>query len=179
MRLILQIHWIVTKATPGEDAHDAHPSQEQHPLKQEHLHHSLCDLFGAGTDTTATTLAWAILYMIVYPDVQRKIHEELDKAIGRKRMPTLDDRKAIPYTEAVLLEVQRKATIVPLGVPHSATKDSKLYGYDIPAGTLLMSNIWAVHHDPKIWNKPDEFIPERFLNEDEECCRATRWADSI
>ena len=124
------------------------------------------DLFVAGTDTTATTLKWAILYLMLHPDIQRKIHEELDMVIGRERMPTLEDRKVLPYTEAVLLEIQRIATIVPLSVPHSTAYDTKLAGYDIPAGTFILSNLWAVHHDPKVWKDPEEFKPERFLNED-------------
>ena len=133
-------------------------------FNEDDFRRTIGDLFGAGTDTTATTLHWAILYLVLYPDIQGKIHAELDAAVGAGRMPTLNDRKAIPYTEAVLLEIQRAATIVPFGAPHSNKSDAKLFDFDIPAGTLIMQNIWAVHHDPEVWTNPDDFMPERFLN---------------
>lgn len=152
-----------SKASDGTDGVSA--SEETVIFNEEDMRQTLGDLFAAGTDTTATTLKWAILYLILHPDVQCKIHEELDNVFGRNRKPSLEDRKYIPYTEAVLLEVQRKATIVPLGVPHASSWDTKLNGHHIPAKTLILPNIWAVHHDPKIWKNPDEFQPERFLDD--------------
>ncbi|XP_054754953.1 cytochrome P450 2U1-like [Lytechinus pictus] len=134
-------------------------------FNEEDMRQTLGDLFAAGTDTTATTLKWAILFLILHPDVQSKIHEELDSVFGRTRKPSLEDRKQIPYTEAVLLEVQRTASVVPLGVPHSASWDTTLNGHHVPANTLILPNIWAVHHDPKIWKNPDKFRPERFLDD--------------
>ncbi|XP_787466.2 cytochrome P450 2U1 [Strongylocentrotus purpuratus] len=152
-----------SKASDGTDGISA--SEETVIFNEEDMRQTLGDLFAAGTDTTATTLKWAILYLILYPDVQCKIHKELDNVFGHNRKPSLEDRKYIPYTEAVLLEVQRKATIVPLGVPHAASWDTKLNGHHIPAKTLILPNIWAVHHDPKIWKNPNEFQPERFLDD--------------
>ncbi|XP_072166013.1 cytochrome P450 2U1-like [Diadema setosum] len=159
------------KACNGNPPHDGSdgsigPSTGGVPFSEDDLRQTLGDLFVAGTDTTATTLMWAILYLVLHPDVQRKVHEELDRAIGPDRMPTLEQRKDIPYTEAVLMEVQRMATIVPLAVPHASTCDTKLFDFDIPAGTLVLPNLWAVHYDPKTWKNPEEFVPERFLNED-------------
>ncbi|XP_072029611.1 cytochrome P450 2J4-like [Amphiura filiformis] len=123
-------------------------------------------LFLAGTETSSTTLRWALLYITKYPEIQAQVQHELDCVIGRTRMPQCADRALLPYTEAVLLEIQRIRTVLPLGLPHVASQDTKLAGYDIPKGTLVVSNIWAVHNDPDVWTEPEQFKPERFLDED-------------
>ncbi|XP_072045012.1 cytochrome P450 2J4-like [Amphiura filiformis] len=123
-------------------------------------------LFAAGTETTSTTLRWAVLYMMAYPEIQDRVHQELDSVVGRNRLPKLADKADLPFTCATLFEVQRIATIVPLGVPHSCGKDTTLGPYTIPKGSIVVPNIWAVHHDPDSWPNPDEFKPERFLDKD-------------
>ncbi|XP_071452935.1 cytochrome P450 1A1-like [Hetaerina americana] len=95
------------------------------------------DLFFAGYDTTFNTIVFSILYMILNPDVQVKVQEELDDAIGKDRLPSFQDRDShlIPYTEATVLEILRSSTVVPLSVPHAplfATKDIEFRGYVIP-----------------------------------------------
>ena len=122
-------------------------------------------LFLAGTETSVTTLRWALLYMMMHPEIQVKVQNEIDTVVGRNRSPQWADRLDLPYTEAVLLEIQRLRTIVPLGLPHVASEDTTLSGYDVPKGALIVSNIWAVHNDPNVWNEPDQFKPERFLDE--------------
>ena len=79
---------------------------------------TLFDLFVAGSETTSTTLTWAALYMVRYPEVQRKVQEELDKEVGVDRAPKMEDRGRLPYTEAVIMEIQRHGNIVPLGLRH-------------------------------------------------------------
>ncbi len=103
--------------------------------------------------------------MMVYHDIQDKVQQELDTVIGGNRLPEWKDRQGLPYTEAVFLEIQRIRTVLPLGVPHEASQDTKLNGYDIPKGSLVFANIWAAHNDPEVWSEPDQFKPERFLNE--------------
>ncbi|XP_072046543.1 cytochrome P450 2J4-like [Amphiura filiformis] len=122
-------------------------------------------LFAAGIETSATTLRWALLYMMAHPEIQSKIQQEIDTVVGRNRMPQWSDRLQLPYTEAVLLEIQRIRTVTPLGVPHVASRDTKLGEYDIPAGAIVFSNVWAVHNDPDVWLEPDQFKPERFLDD--------------
>lgn len=122
------------------------------------------DFFSAGVETTLHTLSWAFLYMAVWPEIQAKVHEELDRIIGSERSPAYSDRPLLPYTEAVLLETHRYATIVPLSVPHMTSRSTQLMGYTIPAATFVVQNLWAVHHDPKNWDEPEIFRPERFLN---------------
>ncbi|XP_041477576.1 cytochrome P450 2J4-like [Lytechinus variegatus] len=134
-------------------------------LDQTNLRKSIMDLFFAGSDTTSTTLTWAILFMIAYPEVQSRVQAELDQVIGRDRNAKLDDRPNLPYTNAVLMEIQRKGAIVPLGLPHIAAADVTLDGYTIPKGAIIMANLWKVFNDGNLWKNPDAFKPERFLNQ--------------
>ncbi|XP_072014714.1 cytochrome P450 2J4-like [Amphiura filiformis] len=122
-------------------------------------------LFIAGTETTSTTLRWAVLYMMVFPEFQHRIHRELDTVVGRNRLPRLADKAELSFTFATLLEVQRTASITPLGVPHACGNDTTLGPYYIPKGSIILPNLWAIHHDPDVWANPDEFNPERFLDE--------------
>ncbi|XP_071787863.1 cytochrome P450 2J4-like [Asterias amurensis] len=122
------------------------------------------DLFVAGTETTSTILRWALLYMMAYHEVQTKIQQEIDEIVGRNRLPRLADKPQLPYTEATILEVQRLASIVAVNLPHMFSQDTSLLGYDIPKGTMLIANLWAVSRDPSIWSDPERFNPERFLD---------------
>nr|XP_002738775.1 PREDICTED: cytochrome P450 2U1-like [Saccoglossus kowalevskii] len=122
------------------------------------------ELFTLGTETTSTTILWSLLYMITYPDIQRRVQKELFDVLG-DRLPTIDDKPKLPYVEATILEVQRSACVVPLTVPHCAMEDTQLHGYHIPKDTVIMANLWSVLHDPKHWHNPDEFRPDRFLND--------------
>ncbi|XP_071477259.1 cytochrome P450 2U1-like [Diadema antillarum] len=133
---------------------------------EENLRAVVTDLFVAGFETTANTLQWALLFMLRHPDVQRRVQVELDQHIDAGRMPSLSDRAELPYTEATLLEIQRIASVAPLAVPHASTKDAVIGGYVIPKGTVILSNIWAIHHDPNLWENPDQFNPERFLDKE-------------
>ena len=124
------------------------------------------DLYGAGTETTANTLIWSIVYMLNYPDVLHKVQAEIDEVLGTRKIPCMSDKHNMPYVEATIMEIQRAADIVPLGVPHSVMEDVELRGYTIPKGTTVMSNLYAVHRDERIWDEPDVFKPSRFLDEE-------------
>ena len=104
--------------------------------------------------------------MMLHPDIQDKVQAEIDDVIGADRLPSLQDRTRMPYTEAVTLEISRMASIVPFAVPHRCTETFTLRGYTIPANTLCLSNIYAVHMDPNNFPQPEVFRPERFLSED-------------
>lgn len=134
-------------------------------LKAENVRGAVNNVFGAGVETTSTTLRWAFLYMIAHPDLQRRVQDELDAVIGRDRLPRLSDRLNLPFTMATILEIQRHASILFLGFPHLAECDTTLCGYDIQEGAMIISNLWAVHHDPRFWSEPERFIPERFLDD--------------
>lgn len=134
-------------------------------FSEDYLFYVIGDLFIAGTDTTTNTILWSILYMALKPDMQEKVQAEIDAVIGRERPPSLTDKPSMPFTEATIMEVQRMTVVVPLSVPHMASENTVFQGYTIPKGSVILPNLWSVHRDPKIWEKPNEFIPSRFLDE--------------
>ena len=94
------------------------------------------------------------------------LHQELDQVIGPDRLPELDDKKNLPHLEAIITETLRLSSLVPLRVPRKTTVDTTLQGYSIPKGTTVLMNLWSLHHDPEIWDEPEAFRPERFLDEE-------------
>ncbi|KAI8504432.1 hypothetical protein Bbelb_175500 [Branchiostoma belcheri] len=143
----------------------AQDDQARAHFTDKQLEELLFDLFVAGTETTSTTTRWAVLYMVLNPDIQEKVHQEIDSVLGQAP-PSYDQRNSMPYTTATLAEVHRINTIVPLTVPHAASKDTILNGYTIPADATLLFNLWSVHMDPQLFPEPDKFSPERFLDQD-------------
>ncbi|XP_066039677.1 cytochrome P450 2D6 [Chamaea fasciata] len=122
------------------------------------------DLFTAGSETTSTSLRWALLFMLLHPEIQSKVQAEIDKVIGRERPPTMKDQASMPYTNAVIHEVQRCGDIVPVGVPHMTYRDTELQGFFIPKGTTIITNLSSVLKDETVWEKPNQFYPEHFLD---------------
>ena len=98
---------------------------------------TLRDLYLAGTETTASTLQWALILLANHPEIQEKLHTEIDSVVPRDRPPALDDRRQLPFTEAVILELLRNKTTVPLGLPHETLQDTHFIGYFIPKGTMV------------------------------------------
>ena len=95
----------------------------------------LCmDLLIAGTDTSAQTVNWFLLILANRPEIQARVHEELDRVIGHDSLPTVDDRTRLPFLFACLAESMRYRTIGPFGLPHKASEDAEVGGYLIPAG---------------------------------------------
>ena len=135
-------------------------------LTDTHIVQTLADIFFAGIDTSRLSLRYAILHMVAYPDIQTKVQEEIDMVVGPDELPKLCHRPQLSYTEAVLHESMRLSSIIPTGVLHQTTCDTSVGGYDVPKGTTVMINHWALHHDPKAWKNVDDFIPERFLDKD-------------
>ena len=137
-------------------------------LTDQHLIMTMGEVFIAGVETTASTLCWALLYLIHNPVVQQRLHQELDQVISPDRLPELEDKKNLPYLEATITETLRLSSIAALSVPHKTTVDTTLQGYSIPKGTTVLTkcNLWSLHHDPEIWDDPDAFRPERFLDEE-------------
>ncbi|XP_078525445.1 cytochrome P450 2J2-like isoform X2 [Lissotriton helveticus] len=131
----------------------------------ENLTACLYDLFLAGTKSTSTTLLWGFLYMMAFPDVQERCHKEIEKAIGDSKQLNYDDKEKMPYMQAVLQEIQRFATVVPLGVSHAPSKEVSISGYVIPKGTAVVTNISSIHYEESLWKFPHEFNPSNFLND--------------
>ncbi|RXN08242.1 cytochrome P450 2B4-like isoform X1 [Labeo rohita] len=146
-------------------------SNKDSTFHEENMVMSTADLFLAGTDTTSTTIRWGLIFLIQNPDVQERCHEEIVRVLGYDRLPSMDDRDKLPYTYATVHEIQRCANIVPLGVIHETIRPTKLQGYDIPQGTMIMSNLDAILSNKKHWKHPKAFNPENFLDENGNFCK--------
>ncbi|KAG8698061.1 hypothetical protein FRC09_007460 [Ceratobasidium sp. 395] len=120
-------------------------------------------LYAAGADTTVATMTTFVLAMVLHPEVQRKAQEELDLVLGG-RLPELSDRKDLPYLDAVMKEVMRWRSIVPMGVPHATSKEDFYRGFRIPKGSIVLANIWAISNNPSVYPEPQKFNPDRFLD---------------
>jgi len=120
-------------------------------------------VFLAGSDTTFTTLMCLFLALLKYPEVQRRAQKEIDRVVGSDRLPSFEDREQLPYIRAILSEVLRWKVIAPMAIPHYATQDDEYRGYHIPAGTIVIPNVWAIAGDRDTYPEPLEFIPERWL----------------
>nr|BED42923.1 cytochrome P450 monooxygenase [Trametes versicolor] len=120
-------------------------------------------MYIASIDTFLTTMSHFILAMVKYPAAMRKAQAEIDALTGGRRLPSPDDRAALPYVEAVLRECLRWTAPVPLGLPHRLMEDDVYQGRTIPEGTLIFANIWRMTHDPAVFVDPEAFIPERYL----------------
>ncbi|KAI0264155.1 cytochrome P450 [Gloeopeniophorella convolvens] len=135
--------------------------------KAEHvLMYSLASMYSAAADTTGSATMVFILAALLHPDVQKKAQAEIDAVTGLERLPTFDDRTLLPYTDAICKEVLRWRPVTPLAVPHSSIKDDVYEGFFIPEGAVVISNTWAILHDPELYPEPDRFRPERFLEPD-------------
>ncbi|KAL3878368.1 hypothetical protein ACJMK2_030727 [Sinanodonta woodiana] len=135
----------------------------------------ICDLFVAGSESTSTTLDWAFLYMIEYPDVQKKCQQEIQEVYGNKQIKYAD-RDKLKYVEATLMEIQRCATVGKVYITFKCSacyqkKHKTLKGYFIPENTVIITNLESSNMDSKYWDNPKEFRPERFLDESGELVR--------
>ena len=133
---------------------------------RKHMRNTTCDLVIAGSETTATTINWILLYLLHNPELETKLHEEIDDVIGKDRPPSLTDRPDLPYMEAAILEALRIASPAPVTIPHSVPHDITYRGYQIPKDTTILVNLHSVLMDPEIWPEPTKFRPERFLSAD-------------
>ncbi|RXN37188.1 cytochrome P450 2J2-like protein [Labeo rohita] len=124
------------------------------------------DLFGAGTETTSTTLYWGLLYMVKYSEIQAKVQEEIDHVVGGSRQPSLSDKDNMPYTNAVIHEIQRIGNIIPMNVARATVEDIQIGKYSIPKGTIVTGNLTSVLFDESEWETPHCFNPGHFLDKE-------------
>ncbi|XP_035913569.1 probable cytochrome P450 305a1 [Anopheles stephensi] len=134
----------------------------------------ILDLFIAGGHTTSTTIDLALMMMLVRPDLQTKIHSEIDTELRHDAVPHYDDHHKLPYVEAFLLEVHRFFSIAPVSGPRRALADCTLGGYRVPKNTTVLYGLRNVHMDPEHWGDPEVFRPERFLGEERQIVNTER-----
>ncbi|XP_078097217.1 uncharacterized protein LOC144511115 [Mustelus asterias] len=131
----------------------------------ENLLMSTMNLFLAGTETTGTTLRWAIQILVKYPHIQEKVYQEIEEVVGSCRRPAIDDRAKMPYTDAVIHEIQRYIDIVPMSMPHMTMSELEFRGYLIPKGTFVIPLLSSVLKSASQWETPELFNPNHFLDE--------------
>ena len=129
------------------------------------IFNNMIDLFLAGMETTSSALLWTILYLLHHPDIQTRVHEELDRVVGQDKSPSLDDKNQLHFTNAVLHESFRVTSFVPMSVPHYALEEVKVQQFVIPKGSVVLPSLYHVMHNPKRFPNPAKFDPDRFMTE--------------
>lgn len=168
-RAIMEEHTVARQKSGGAKQHfvDALLTlQEKYDLSEDTIMGLLWDMITAGMDTTAISVEWAMAELVRNPRVQQKAQEELDRVVGIERVMTEADFPNLPYLQCVAKEAMRLHPPTPLMLPHRANANVKIGGYDVPKGSNVHVNVWAIARDPAVWKNPEEFRPERFLEED-------------
>ncbi|XP_048424993.1 trans-cinnamate 4-monooxygenase-like [Pyrus x bretschneideri] len=159
-----------TQATTNEGLKCAidHLLDAQHKgeINDENIYYILDNINGAAIDTTLWSIEWGIVELVNHPEIQKKLSEELDAVLGRGVQITEPDVQKLPYLQAVIKETLRLHMPAPLLVPHMNLLDAKLGGFDIPAESKILVNAGWLANNPALWKKPEEFRPERFLEEE-------------
>ncbi|XP_049617355.1 cytochrome P450 17A2 isoform X2 [Syngnathus scovelli] len=140
------------------------PGPDGATITDDHVLMTAAEAFGAGVETTSTTLLWILAYLLHHPEVQERAQKELDEQVGERAVRT-SDRGRLPYLDSIIYEGMRIRPVSPVLIPHIAVTDSSIGCHTIPSGTRVLVNMWAIHHHPDHWDRPDLFKPDRFLND--------------
>ncbi|KAL7108914.1 hypothetical protein ACP275_06G142700 [Erythranthe tilingii] len=120
----------------------------------------------AGIDTSVVTIEWAMSLFLNHPEVLHKAKLEMDSHVGNQRLVVEQDLPNLNYLGNIILETFRMFPAAPLSVPRASSADCKIGGYDVQRGTILIVNAWAIHRDPRVWEEPTSFNPDRFQGKD-------------
>ncbi|VDN24310.1 unnamed protein product [Cylicostephanus goldi] len=137
---------------------------DKESFSQVQLTNVCLDMWFAGMETTSNTLSWGVVYLLNHPEVQDKMHEELDRVIGSSRAITMADKNNLPYVNAVMNEVQRIANLLPMNLPHETVRDVCIGKWNIPAKTGVIAQISSVLYDEEVFPDPLSFNPSRFID---------------
>lgn len=137
--------------------------KESDSLPHTELAYILGVVYEAGSDIVSMVLETFVMAAVLNPAVVRKAQEELDRVVGPGRLPTFDDLDRLPYVQAIVKETHRWRPVIPGGVPHAVDEDDEYMGYHIPKGSVVLGNHWAIHLDPDVYEKPQEFNPDRWI----------------
>jgi len=135
-------------------------------------------LLEAGSDTTSAALYSFIQAMVVFPEVQKKAQEQIDKVVGPDRLPTMDDEMNLQYLRGCVKETLRWAPPLPLTFPHAVIQDDEYMGYHIPKGAGVLNNAYAIHNDPERHPNPRRFDPDRYRNDFSTSAESTNCSDA-
>nr|CAH7748876.1 unnamed protein product [Callosobruchus chinensis] len=157
-RDVMDIYLDVIKSAETQSVHES--------FSEEQLVALAMDMFMAGSETTSNTLSFCFLYLLLYPEVQKKAQDEIDAVVGKTRVPSLDDRPKLPYVECVVLESLRMFSGRALTVPHRSLKDTYLNGYLIPKDVTVVGNLYGCMLEEDCgFEEPNIFRPERFIRD--------------
>ncbi|AEC10569.1 Cytochrome P450 [Arabidopsis suecica] len=135
-------------------------------LDNNDIEHLLLDMFTAGTDTSSSTLEWAMAELLRNPKTMVKAQAEMDRVLGQNSVVQESDISGLPYLQAVVKETFRLHPAAPLLVPRKAESDVEVLGFMVPKDTQVLVNVWAIGRDPSVWENPSQFEPERFMGKD-------------
>ncbi|KAI0154793.1 cytochrome P450 [Xylariaceae sp. FL1272] len=155
-------------------AMDMIEEQKKGDFSDDQAAYAVASWLEAGSDTTSSTLYGFVCAMLLFPEVQAKAQKELDEVIGSRRMPDLDDEFSLPYIRACVKESFRWMPVASLGAaPHATTRDDFYMGYRIPKGAGIVQNIYTMHMDPKRYENPRQFNPDRFYGDTQSAAEAS------
>ncbi|KAG2672870.1 hypothetical protein I3843_13G054200 [Carya illinoinensis] len=159
-----------TKATDNEGLKSAMDhildAQKKGEINEDNVLYIVENINVAAIETTLWSIEWGLAELVNHPEVQKKVQHELDTVLGPGVQVTEPDLQKLPYLQAVVKEVLRLRMAIPLLVPHMNLNEAKLGGYDIPAESKVLVNAWWLANNPAHWKNPEEFRPERFLEEE-------------
>ncbi|KAM3704012.1 hypothetical protein ACB098_04G139900 [Castanea mollissima] len=134
-------------------------------LTHDNLKAILLDMFAGGSETTSTTLEWVMAELMKNPSIMKRAQEEVRRVVGSKSKIDLNDINQMDFLKCILKEGLRLHPPVPFLVPRETSASLQFGGYNIPPKTRVFVNIWAIQRDPKLWDRPEEFLPERFKDD--------------
>lgn len=165
-------HWLKAKAETAAGtitrcfSEELVEAQKKEGFSDDQAAYITGTLLEAGSDTTSSTLYAFVQAMLLYPEVQRKAQDEIDRVIGSDRLPTMEDEFDLQYIRSIVKETLRWMPTTILGaVPHAVTQDDYYNGYLIPKNAGVVNNVWAIHMDPQRHPDPRRFEPDRYKDD--------------